>query len=190
MSISRLSRRVFRDRRHQGLSRGLGHHRHRARPHVAGLGLCAAPSLHGRCRRQYRRLGLCARRHGRHHPGHGKVACRSVAAKSAPARASIAYWSRMAAPSASCSTVAMRFAARLVVSNMDVKRTFLKTRRGKGTAGRLREAGARTSRSAAPPARSTSRSTACRSSRRCPRIRPASRRPAFHRFDRADGEGL
>ena len=32
---------------------------------LAGHGLCAAASLHGRHRRHRRRLGLCARRHGR-----------------------------------------------------------------------------------------------------------------------------
>ncbi len=48
-------------------------------------------------------------------------------------------------------------------------------REGKGTAARLRQAGRRTSRSAARRARSISRSTACRASRRCPPTRPASR---------------
>ena len=65
----RLPRRIFRDRRHQGQFRDLRHHRHGARADVARHGLCAAASLHGRGRRLGRRLGLCARRHGRDHQG-------------------------------------------------------------------------------------------------------------------------
>ncbi len=70
----RFSRRIFRKSGDQGLSGGLGHHRHRAGADVAGLGLCAVASLHGRCGRQCRRLGLCARRHGRDHAGPHPVA--------------------------------------------------------------------------------------------------------------------
>ena len=68
----RLPRRVFRDRRHQGEFCAVRHHRHRARADVARHRLCAAASLHGRGRRLGRRLGLCARRHGRGDQG----ACR------------------------------------------------------------------------------------------------------------------
>ena len=57
------------------------------------------------------------------------VARAPQAARSAPATASSASSSRTAAPSASCSTAARRFARRRVVSNMDVKRTFLELRR-------------------------------------------------------------
>ena len=173
MSISDLPRRIFREPGHQGLSRGLGHHRHRARPDVAGLGLRAAAPLHGRRRRQRRRLGLRPRRHGRDHPGAWPSRSPRRAAKSAPARASSASWSRTAAPSASCSTAARRSPPRRVVSNMDVKRTFLNCVEEKELPAAVPEAGARPSRPAAPPASSTSRSTACRASRRCPRTRPA-----------------
>ena len=56
---------------------------------------------------------------------HGEVAGAPPAARSAPARASSASWSGTAAPPASCWRAARRSPRRLVVSNMDVKRTFL-----------------------------------------------------------------
>ena len=68
----RLPRRIFRDRRHQGQLRAVGHHRHRARPDVTRHGLRASPPLYGRGRRFGRRLGLCARRHGRDHESAGR----------------------------------------------------------------------------------------------------------------------
>ena len=70
----RFPRRVLRERDRQGaLCRQLDH-RHRARAALARHGLRAAAPLHGRDRRHRRRLGLCARRHGRGHRGAGGVA--------------------------------------------------------------------------------------------------------------------
>ena len=70
------------------------------------------------------------------------------------------------APQASCWQAAKRSAASLVISNADVKRTFLKLVEERA-ARTVPAAGAATSRSAARRARSTSRSIPCRNSRRC-----------------------
>src|SRR5208282_4625646 len=48
------------------------HHRRHGRPIDAGHSVCAVPSCHGRVQRRPRRLGLHARRHGRHHPVAGR----------------------------------------------------------------------------------------------------------------------
>ena len=70
---------------------------------------------------------------------------------------------------------ARRSAASIVVSNLDVKRTFLETMDAARPAARSFSSRCAASRSAAPPASSTSRSTACRTSRRSRRARPATR---------------
>ncbi len=59
------SRRIFRERNRQGAFRRQLHHRHGPGAALARHRLRAAASLHGRHRRHGRRLGFCARRHGR-----------------------------------------------------------------------------------------------------------------------------
>ena len=108
MTISDFLDEYFENAGDQGLPRGLRDHRHRARADVAGLGLRAAAPLHGRRRRQRRRLGLRPRRHGRDHPGARRLARAPPAARSAPAPASSASSSATAAPPASSSTAARR----------------------------------------------------------------------------------
>ena len=118
----------------------LRHHRHRPRALFAGLRLRAAAPLHGRGGRHHRRLGLLARRHGRHHPG----AWPHVAAgrfggeirTEAGVERILAKEGRTVRRRARAA--ARRFSASwMVISNMDVKRTFLECMDRQGPAGRL-----------------------------------------------------
>ncbi len=81
-------------------------------PALAGHGLCAAASLHGRYRRHGRCLGFCARRHGRDQQGAGRLVPgerrhhpQRRAGGADPGR-------RAAAPRAWCSRTARRSARR------------------------------------------------------------------------------
>ena len=73
------------------------------------------------------RLGFCPRRHGRDHAGAGRLVRRQAAALSAAAPRWSRSWCAAAAPRAWCSTTARSSQRRIVVSNLDVKRTFLET---------------------------------------------------------------
>src|SRR5690606_25057936 len=119
----RLSGRIFRKPGDQGLSGGLGHHRHRAWPDVAGVGLCPAASLHGRRGRQCRRLGLCARWHGGDHPG---ADCQPAGGggRTGDGVGRILVRGGRAVGVVLANGDEVR--GRRVISNMDVKRTFLK----------------------------------------------------------------
>ena len=100
---------------------------------------------------------------------------------------------------ASCWRTARRSTRRIVVSNLDVKRTFLEDRGRRGPAAGVPRAGAQASRSAAPRASSTSRSTACRTFPAIPQGSPCTRgdmhftdthRDAGARLRRLEGRAL
>ena len=169
----RLPRRIFRDPGDQGLPRGLRDHRHRARPDVAGLGLRAAAPLHGRRRRQRRRLGLRPRRHGRDHPGARRLARARPAAKSAPAHGV----ERILVRDGRATGVVLDGGEEIAAAPRRLQHGreahLPRCVEAKDLPRAVPEARPRPSRPAAPPASSTSRSTACRASRRCPTARPA-----------------
>ena len=109
-------------------------------PMSPGTGLCAAASLHGRRRRQRRRLGLCARRHGLDHQGAApprfKAAGGEIRTGSGVDRILVKNGRAVGVVLANGDEVH----GKRVVSNMDVKRTFLKHVDERELAGRLREA--------------------------------------------------
>lgn len=95
-----------------------------ARPDVPGLSLCAASSLHGRCRRECRRVGLRAGRHGRDH----RRARRRPPRRRRRIRTNCAV-ERILVRDGRATGVVLdggeEIAASRVVSNLDAKRTFL-----------------------------------------------------------------
>ena len=121
-----LSRSVVRDRRAQGDDVGVGDHRHVSRRAIAGHGLRAAPSLHGRDRRRLPLVGPVARRHRRGVERDRRRGARASAPRFAPRRRSRASSRRTAAPPASCSRTATSSRANVVVSSVDPNLTFLK----------------------------------------------------------------
>ena len=96
----------------------------------------------GEHRRDGRRLGFRARRHGRDHAGAGGVAQASGGDDPRRAPAWSRSWCATARAAASCWAAARRSQRRIVVSNLDVKRTFLKTDGRAGPAAGVRRAGA------------------------------------------------
>ena len=96
-------------------------------PRSPGHGVRAAASLHGRYRRHRRRLGIRARRHGRDQQSRSARRSRRAAAPSA-ARAPVA---QILVKSGRAAGVVLddgeEIRAPLVISNLDVRRTFLKT---------------------------------------------------------------
>ena len=149
---------------------GQRHHRHGARRALAGHGLRAAASLHGRRRRQRRQLGLCPRRHGGGSQTRLPARSRPTAARFAPiAGVDKIIVKERQDDGRRRSRTARRSTADIVVSAMDVKRTFLKYASTSRTCRRSSTTGSRTSRFAARRASSTSPSTACPSSRHLPK---------------------
>ena len=160
-------------------------------PRSPGTAYVLAASLHGRYRRHRRRLGFRARRHGRGHPGARRVVPGQRRRDSQRGAASRKSWCATDAPPASRWPTARRFTRQLVISNLDVRRTFLETMDAKDLPAGVRAAGEefqdpRLFRKVEHRAR-----TACRE---FPAIPPGftlhARRHARHRHHRDDGTRL
>ena len=152
--LRRLSRRVVRVRPAQGDEVGERHHRHVPRPALAGHGVRAAASLHGRDRRRVPRLGISARAAPARSAKRSRSAARALGAE---IRTDARGRARAREATGARTGVALEngdeIAAPVVVSGLDPRRTFLRARRPQGTARRARRRTSSASSSAARRAR-------------------------------------